>query len=86
MTCLCGSPSIRDMGSVAVRPAVVAGKFYPSQAPILRRDLENYLGTGFESAEKVEGALGCVVPHAGYMFRDMWPERCFASFLRVPPT
>ena len=68
MTCLCGSPSIRDMGSVAVRPAVVAGKFYPSQAPILRRDLENYLGTGFESAEKVEGALGCVVPHAGYMF------------------
>ena len=56
------------MGSVTVRPPAVAGRFYPSQAPILRRDLESYLGADFESAEKLEEALGCVVPHAGYTY------------------
>ena len=69
------------MGSVTVRPAAVAGKFYPSQAPILRRDLENYLGAGFESAKKVKRAVGCVVPHAGYMYSG---HVAGAVFRRLP--
>jgi hypothetical protein len=31
----------------------------------LRRQLDQYLGN---EPEKIEGALGCVVPHAGYMY------------------
>lgn len=52
----------------AVRPPAVAGRFYPGKAEALSRDLDKYLGAGADSAEKVEKALGCVVPHAGYMY------------------
>jgi hypothetical protein len=51
-----------------VRPPAVAGRFYPARADTLARDLEKYLGAGADSAEKIEKALGCVVPHAGYMY------------------
>ena len=47
-----------------VRPPAVAGKFYPATAEILRRDVESYLP---DAVEKI-GALGCMVPHAGYMY------------------
>ena len=52
----------------AVRHPAVAGRFYPGRPEALLRDLEKYLGPEPESAEKVEAALGCVVPHAGYMY------------------
>jgi AmmeMemoRadiSam system protein B len=51
-----------------VRHPAVAGRFYPGRPETLLRDLEKYLGPDPESAEKVESALGCVVPHAGYMY------------------
>ncbi len=51
------------MGS-AVRQPAVAGSFYPSQPEVLRRDLESYL---VPAKERVR-ALGCVAPHAGYMY------------------
>jgi len=47
-----------------VRPPAVAGKFYPADPDTLRRDVESYLP---EQPEKVI-ALGCMVPHAGYMY------------------
>lgn len=47
-----------------VRPPAVAGSFYPGNAETLRRDLRKYLsGAG----EKLR-ALGCIAPHAGYMY------------------
>jgi len=52
----------------AVRHPAVAGRFYPGRPETLLRDLEKYLGPDPESAEKIEGALGCMVPHAGYMY------------------
>ncbi|MBZ5515803.1 MAG: AmmeMemoRadiSam system protein B [Acidobacteriia bacterium] len=51
-----------------VRPPAVAGRFYPARAETLHRDVEKYLAPPPESAEKIENALGCVVPHAGYMY------------------
>ncbi len=51
------------MGS-AVRHPAVAGRFYPGDAKVLRRDVQSYVAAG---GEKVS-ALGCVVPHAGYMY------------------
>lgn len=47
-----------------VRPPAVAGKFYPAKPELLRRDVESYLP---DAIEKVP-ALGCMVPHAGYMY------------------
>jgi len=49
----------------AIRPPAVAGRFYPGRPEALGRQLDQYLG---KEAEKIDGALGCVVPHAGYMY------------------
>jgi AmmeMemoRadiSam system protein B len=51
-----------------VRPPAVAGRFYPGRAEALTRDLEKYLEPESAGPEVVENALGCVVPHAGYMY------------------
>ena len=53
------------MPSPDIRPPAVAGRFYPGRPDSLARQLDQYLGN--EQA-KIEGALGCVVPHAGYMY------------------
>jgi len=52
----------------SVRQPAVAGRFYPGRPETLSRDLEKYLAPPPEAAEKVASALGCVVPHAGYMY------------------
>jgi hypothetical protein len=43
----------------------VAGRFYPGRPEPLGRQLDQYLGN---EPEKIEDALGCVVPHAGYIY------------------
>lgn len=53
------------MQSTGVRLPAVAGRFYPSNPDVLLRDLDNYLAP---TAAIAEGALGCVAPHAGYMY------------------
>lgn len=57
-----------EMKGRAVRPAVVAGMFYPARPDVLTRDMERMLaavrtGTG---AERPPKAL--IVPHAGYPY------------------
>jgi MEMO1 family protein len=47
-----------------IRPPAVAGRFYPSKASELAREIDAYVEP---AAEKVR-ARGCVVPHAGYMY------------------
>jgi MEMO1 family protein len=54
------------MPAPQVRSPAVAGRFYPSQAKELARDLDSYLAGPEE--EPIENAFGCVVPHAGYMY------------------
>jgi len=51
--------------SLNVRPPAVAGRFYPRQAEVLERDLASYLDAPEQPRLR---ALGCVVPHAGYMY------------------
>ena len=53
------------MPSPAIRPPAVAGRFYPGRAELLGRQIDQYLGN---EPEKISGAFGCVVPHAGYMY------------------
>jgi AmmeMemoRadiSam system protein B len=47
-----------------IRPPAVAGKFYPANPDLLRRDVGSYV----PSAPEKISALGCMVPHAGYMY------------------
>jgi len=47
-----------------VRPPAVAGRFYPESPDTLTKDLRNYTAVSGDQLR----ALGCVVPHAGYMF------------------
>ncbi len=52
------------MGTTVIRHPAVAGKFYPKDPRRLLADIQSYLSpTG-----DVIPALGCVVPHAGYMY------------------
>jgi AmmeMemoRadiSam system protein B len=47
-----------------VRAPAVAGQFYPAHPGRLKQDLAEYLAPADEPID----ALGCVVPHAGYMY------------------
>ena len=52
------------MGTTIVRHAAVAGRFYPKEQRKLLADIRSYLQP---SAAPIS-ALGCIVPHAGYMY------------------
>jgi MEMO1 family protein len=52
------------MGATAIRHPAVAGRFYPKDQRKLLADIRSYV---VPAAELVP-ALGCVVPHAGYMY------------------
>jgi MEMO1 family protein len=48
----------------AIRPAAVAGKFYPREQAALAAELETFLRPAAAPAP----ALGCIAPHAGYIY------------------
>jgi len=52
------------MGTITLRHPAVAGQFYPRNPKALLADVQSYLSP---AAEPVR-ALGCVVPHAGYVY------------------
>ena len=55
--------------ATAIRQPAVAGRFYPANAQRLRTDIEGYLAPPLDpQTEPKIAALGCVVPHAGYMY------------------
>ena len=49
----------------ALRTPAVAGRFYPGRADELLRDIQKYT---FPPAASRIAAIGCVAPHAGYMY------------------
>lgn len=69
------------MQTPAVRRPAVAGRFYPAKLETLTRQLDQYLGVGGSPSEKIESALGCVVPHAGYIYSG---HVAGAVFQRLP--
>jgi AmmeMemoRadiSam system protein B len=61
-----------------VRPAAVAGLFYPSSATELRRQVEGFLADATERApEKSPKAL--IAPHAGFVYSGPIAAAAFAS-------
>ncbi len=51
-----------------VRRAAFAGKFYPARPETLQRDVDGYLAAGGPSPAQIQSVLGCIAPHAGYMY------------------
>ena len=51
---------------IAIRPAAVAGMFYPAEAQALAGDVRSYLSAAASEETGVPKAL--IVPHAGYMY------------------
>lgn len=53
------------MASTVVRYPAVAGRFYPANSNTLREQVSAYLA---ESKAPPVRAIGCIAPHAGYMY------------------
>jgi len=62
-----------------VRESVVAGKFYPANPDVLRSDLSSYLSPSHERVF----AIGCVAPHAGYIYSGRVAGAVFSS-IQIP--
>ncbi len=56
------------MESRAVRSPAVAGRFYPHKREALEREVDRYLEPESPAEKRMDTAIGCVVPHAGYMY------------------
>jgi MEMO1 family protein len=65
-----------------LRAPAVAGRFYPGRADALAREVDEHLAPEAAPREKISGAIGCVVPHAGYMYSG---HVAGAVYRRLPP-
>jgi MEMO1 family protein len=69
------------MPAIPVRPPAVAGRFYSRDPKILSEEVSLYLSQTPE--RKPVRALGCMVPHAGYMYSAHVAGAVFAA-LQIP--
>jgi AmmeMemoRadiSam system protein B len=72
--------------SAIVREPAVAGRFYPADPERLRADIDSFLSPSQDSpSQKTISAIGCIVPHAGYMYSGPVAGAVF-SRLEIPPS
>jgi len=74
------------MSTHTLRHPAVAGRFYPRDPEQLRDQASSYLSQAAEAHLEPERAIGCIAPHAGYMYsghvagavfgRIQIPRRC----------
>jgi len=69
------------MTATSVRHPAVAGRFYPRDAKELREEVHTYLSQ--TPQQKRVRALGCIAPHAGYMYSGQVAGAVFAA-LEIP--
>jgi len=76
-----GLKPLQERGPMAaiIRHPAVAGRFYPRDRDALQKDLASYFPTQATSTP----ALGCVAPHAGYIYSGAVAGAVFAS-LDIP--
>src|SRR5271165_1777073 len=70
-----------SMTATPVRHPAVAGRFYPRDEDTLREEVRTYLSPTPD--QKLVRALGCIVPHAGYMYSGHVAGAVFAA-LEIP--
>ncbi len=56
------------MTSTILRHPAVAGRFYPGDPDDLRAEALGYLSQSISSTATATKAIGCIAPHAGYMY------------------
>jgi AmmeMemoRadiSam system protein B len=56
------------MEPTSVRSPAVAGRFYSHKREALVREVDQYLEPQALDEKAIDSAMGCVVPHAGYMY------------------
>jgi MEMO1 family protein len=74
------------MSTAIVRQPAVAGRFYPRDPEELRHEVRDYLFPSSSGTPAPAQAIGCIVPHAGYVYsghvagavfsRLIIPQRC----------
>jgi len=69
------------MTATPVRHPAVAGRFYPGDPEVLRNEVRAYLAQ--KPTPKPVRALGCIVPHAGYVYSGHVAGAVFAG-LNIP--
>ncbi len=62
-----------------IRHPAVAGRFYPLDPDALKSALQTYL----PKSERASPAVGCIVPHAGYMYSGHVAGAVFSE-LKIP--
>ena len=72
------------MSTTIIRHPAVAGRFYPGDPDDLRNDVEEYLSQSTSVNTTPVKAIGCVAPHAGYMYSGHVAGAVFGR-IDVPP-
>jgi len=68
----------------ALRTPAVAGRFYPARADELLRDVRHCTSAGNTTFSDRVSAIGCVVPHAGYVYSGSVAGAVY-SRMKIPP-
>src|SRR5437588_60910 len=68
------------MATSTLRNPAVAGRFYPGNSDELRKEVRSYLS---QTSTAPVAALGCIAPHAGYMYSGHVAGAVFAG-IEVP--
>lgn len=63
-----------------IRPAAVAGSFYPADSAVLEREIREFTAP---VAQK-QAVRACIVPHAGYMYSGHVAGAVYAE-IQIPP-
>ncbi len=66
-----------------IRPPAVAGRFYPSDPRELARQVDQYSRPSAPARAEKISALGCLVPHAGYIYSGHVAGAVYSS-LQIP--
>ncbi len=71
------------MSTTILRHPAVAGRFYPGDPDELRAEARGYLSQASSTNQAPLRALGCIAPHAGYMYSGHVAGAVFAR-IEVP--
>lgn len=71
------------MSTTILRHPAVAGRFYPGSSDDLRTEVHRYLSQAISSNATPLPAIGCIAPHAGYMYSGHVAAAVFAS-IEIP--
>jgi AmmeMemoRadiSam system protein B len=71
------------MSTTILRHPAVAGRFYPGIPGDLRTEVQGYLSQSVSSNPSPLKAIGCIAPHAGYVYSGHVAGAVFAS-IEIP--